>query len=175
MPCRRTRGGVLASTGGDTSMHSTRQAAHRAALNMIAGVAMTLALTLTTTPTAVAATKSPHHYGGHCANRLCTRYVENTPSCWRHRGHAPIARCFIARAAARFGQSRSEAYYIAHRESRYNWNVTNRSSGAAGLFQFMPRTWSYTPYRHHSPYNPRWAALAAMWMWKHGWKSAWAA
>ena len=152
-------------------MSSTLRGARRAALTMIAGAVAALALTLTVTPTAAARP----HFGGHCANRLCTRYVKNTPSCWRHRGHAPIARCFIARAAARFGQSRSEAYYIAHRESRYNWNVTNRSSGAAGLFQFMPRTWSYTPYRHKSPYNPRWAALAAMWMWKHGWKSAWAA
>jgi hypothetical protein len=32
----------------------------------------------------------------------------------------------------------------------------------------MPRTWASTPYRKQSPYNPRWASLAAMWMWKHG-------
>lgn len=152
-------------------MSSTLRGARRAALTTIAGAVAALALTLTATPTAAARP----HYGGRCANRLCTRYAKNTPSCWRLRGQAPIARCFIARAAARFGQSRSQAFSIAHRESRYNWNVTNRSSGAAGLFQFMPRTWAYTPYRRKSPYNPRWAALAAMWMWKHGWKSAWAA
>jgi hypothetical protein len=155
-------------------MFSTRRAAHRAAHNMIASAVLALALILTLTPTAKAVQKSPHHYGGHCANRLCTKYVKNTPSCWRFRSQSRIARCFIARAADRFGQSRSEAYYIAHRESRYHWNVTNRSSGAAGLFQFMPRTWQYTPYRHRSPYNPRWAPLAAMWMWKHGYKSHWA-
>jgi hypothetical protein len=155
-------------------MRSTRRAARRAARKTIVGILVMPALMLTMTPTAAAATRTPRHYDGHCANRLCTKDTKNTPSCWRLRGHAPIARCFIRRAAARFGQSRYEAYYIAHRESRYNWRVTNSSSGAAGLFQFMPRTWAYTPYRHHSPYHPRWAALAAMWMWKHGWKSAWA-
>jgi hypothetical protein len=155
-------------------MRSTRRAAHRAARKTIVGVLVMPALMLTLTPTtAAAATKNAHRYGGHCANRLCTKDVKNTPSCWRHKGHARISRCFIRRAAARYGQSRHEAYYIAHRESRYNWRVTNSSSGAAGLFQFMPRTWAYTPYRSRSPYHPRWAALAAMWMWKHGWKSAW--
>jgi hypothetical protein len=67
-----------------------------------------------------------------------------------------------------YGQSKSRAYHIAWRESRYNWRVTNRSSGAAGLYQFMSRTWLTTPYRKHSRYHPRWAALAAMWMWAHG-------
>jgi hypothetical protein len=156
-------------------MTSTRRAARRAARKTIAGVLVMPALMLTMTPTAAVASKSGHRYDGHCANRLCTKDTRNTPSCWRLKGHGPIARCFIRRAAARFDQNRHEAYYIAHRESRYNWRVTNSSSGAAGLFQFMPRTWAYTPYRHKSPYHPRWAALAAMWMWKHGYKSAWAA
>jgi hypothetical protein len=154
-------------------MHSTRRAAHRAALNTMTGVLATLALMLITSAPAGAAQRSPHRYGGHCANRLCTKDVANTPSCWRFSSHSRVARCFIARAAARYGQSRSDAYYIAHRESRYNWRVTNSSSGAAGLFQFMPRTWRYTPYRNHSPYHPKWAALAAMWMWRHGYKSHW--
>ena len=146
-------------------MSSTRRAARKAALPKMIGalLALTFMLTLTTT-TAQAA----HRYAGGCANRLCTKDRTDVPSCWRLKGRAPIARCFIARAAARYGQSRSEAYYVAHRESRYNWRVTNASSGAAGLYQFMPRTWAYTPYRRHSPYHPRWAALAAMWMWAHG-------
>jgi hypothetical protein len=155
------------------SMLSTSKAAHRAARNTITGVLMTLALFMTIAPTAQAAERSPHRYGGHCANRLCTKDVRDTPSCWRFSHRSDISRCFIARAALRFGQSRSEAFYIAHRESRYDWRATNSSSGAAGLFQFMSRTWAYTPYRHHSPYHPRWAALAAMWMWKHGYKSHW--
>jgi hypothetical protein len=153
-------------------MRSTSTAAHSAATK-IAGVIATLALMLTITTTATAATKDPHRFGGHCANRLCTKDVRDTPSCWRFSSQSRISRCFIARAALRFHQSRSEAFYIAHRESRYNWRATNSSSGAAGLFQFMPRTWAYTPYRNHSAYHPRWAALAAMWMWKHGYKSHW--
>jgi hypothetical protein len=51
--------------------------------------------------------------------------------------------------------------------------VTNSSSGAAGLYQFMPGTWAHTPYRRHSPYSPKWASLAAMWMWKRGGQHHW--
>src|SRR4051794_23708438 len=104
-----------------------------------------------------------------CANRLCTRYEPGTRSCPEsHHGRHAIARCYIARAAAHFRQSRSLAYAIAWRESRFDWRATNPSSGTAGLYQFAWRTWGSTPYRRHSPYQPRWAALAAMWMWKHG-------
>ena len=113
---------------------------------------------------------APVHAVQHspCANHLCTRYKANTPSCWRLHGHARVARCFISRAARHYGESQSKAFQIAWRESRYRWRVTNASSGAAGLYQFKRMTWNTTPYRHHSPYHPRWAALAAMWMWSHG-------
>jgi soluble lytic murein transglycosylase-like protein len=152
-------------------MHSTRLAAlRRAALTTMAGAALALTLMLTLPgSTATAATKQ----GGPCANRLCTKYQANTPSCWKQHGRSKVARCFIARAASHFRQSKSQAYHIAWRESRYNWRVTNSSSGAAGLYQFMPRTWHSTPYHKHSPYHPRWAALAAMWMWAHGGYSHW--
>lgn len=133
-------------------MRSTRTAAHRAAKRSIAGAVLALALTLTMTTPARAHAK---------------------PSCWTEHGQRAIARCFIARAADHYRQPRSEAYYIAWRESRYNWRVTNRGSGAAGMFQFMPTTWAHSPYRHHSPYNPKWAALAAMWYWSHGGKFHW--
>src|SRR3954451_20045609 len=103
-----------------------------------------------------------------CADNLCTKDEPGTPSCRQHKHRHAVARCYIARAANHFGQSRSLAYAIAWRESRYNWRVTNPSSGTAGLYQFAWRTWGSTPYRKHSPYQPRWAALAAMWMWKHG-------
>jgi len=136
----------------------------------LAAFAAALMLMLTGMTAAPAAAKS---HGSPCANRLCTKDKAHTPSCWDYRGRAKIARCFIARAARHYGQSKSQAYHIAWRESRYNWRVTNRSSGAAGLYQFMPRTWRHTPYRKHSPYHPRWASLAAMWMWAHGGYSHW--
>src|SRR3954452_5072040 len=105
---------------------------------------------------------------GPCANHLCTKYKPHTASCWHKHGRRKTARCFIARAASHFRQSKAEAFHIAWRESRYDWHATNRSSGAAGLYQFMSRTWHATPYRKHSRCHPRWAALAAMWMWAHG-------
>ena len=109
-----------------------------------------------------------------CANRLCTKYEKGTDSCWNRSGRAAISRCFIYRASKHYRQSTSHALHIAHRESRFDWRVTNSSSGAAGLYQFMPRTWQSTPYRRHSPYHPKWASLAAMWMWKRGGLSHWA-
>ena len=136
----------------------------------IAGAVLALALTLTMAGTAQAV-----HYRGGCANRLCTKDRPQVRSCWRFHADRSVARCFISRAAARYGQSRSEAFYIAWRESRFHYRTTNGSSGAAGLYQFMPTTWAHSPYRHRSPYNPRWAALAAMWYWAHGGKYHWAA
>jgi soluble lytic murein transglycosylase-like protein len=154
-------------------MHSTRTAALlRVALRTMASAAAAFAVVLAvaTTP-ATASGNQPQK--NPCANRLCTKYKPHTPRCWDHNTRREISRCFIRRAARHYHQSLSQAYYIAHRESRYDYKATNSSSGAAGLYQFMPRTWASTPYGRHSAYNPRWAALAAMWMWKHGGYSHW--
>jgi hypothetical protein len=152
-------------------MFSTRSAAFRAAYKTLACAALALVLALSIAPTADAAKRSAD---GPCAGRLCKKDVPNTKKCWRFDARKKVARCFIARAAAHYGQSKKQAYYIAWRESRYNWKVTNPSSGTAGLYQFARGTWEHTPYRNYSPYHPRWAALAAMWMWKHGGQSHWA-
>jgi membrane-bound lytic murein transglycosylase B len=152
-------------------MHSTRTAALlRAALKTMACATVALAVVLSTAAAPAAAASKPKN---PCANRLCTKYKPHTPQCWDHSSRTKISRCFIRRAARHYHQSLSQAYYIAHRESRYDYRATNSSSGAAGLYQFMPRTWASTPYHKHSPYSPRWAALAAMWMWKHGGYSHW--
>ena len=110
-----------------------------------------------------------------CADKLCRHYKDGVKSCWKRGGGARVrvSRCFIKRAARHYRQPTSLALAIAQRESRYDFRVTNASSGAAGLYQFMPTTWRSTPYRAHSPYEPRWAALAAMWMWAHGGYSHW--
>jgi hypothetical protein len=153
-------------------MSSTRFAAlRRAALNTIACATLACALMLTLSTTGAAAGGKP--VKEPCANRLCTKDKPRAKSCWSLHSRTKVARCFIKRAALHYHQPLSQAYYIAHRESRYNWRVTNSSSGAAGLYQFMPRTWASTPYHKHSPYHPRWASLAAMWMWKHGGQSHW--
>ena len=108
-----------------------------------------------------------------CANKFCTRDVKAAPSCRRFAKAKTEAKCFIKRAAANFGQDYGTAKTIAYRESRLNPKATNSSSGAAGLFQFMPGTWASTPYRKRSVYHPRWAALAAMWMWSKGGQHHW--
>jgi hypothetical protein len=152
-------------------MRSTRPAALSAAMKsiLIAAVAVAIGLSLAAAPASAQSHKSP------CADRLCKRDVPNTPKCTKLHGHKKVARCFIARAARHYGQSKRQAYYIAWRESRYNWRVTNPSSGTAGLYQFARTTWNHTPYRRYSPYNPRMASLAAMWMWKHGGQYHWRA
>jgi len=153
-------------------MFSTSTAALlRVAFKTMACAAVAFAVVLSVAAEPAAAQAKPNR--GPCANRLCTKYKPHTKSCWSLHSRAKVARCFIRRAARHYHQPTSQAYYIAHRESHYNWRVTNGSSGAAGLYQFMPRTWNSTPYRHHSPYHPRWASLAAMWMWAHGGYSHW--
>jgi len=138
--------------------------------SLITALAAAALLALAVPASASAAVRSSSDV---CANKLCTKYKSGTPSCWSKGSRAKISRCFIYRASRHYRQSTSHALHIAHRESRFNWRVTNSSSGAAGLYQFMPRTWQSTPYRKHSPYNPKWASLAAMWMWKRGGLSHW--
>lgn len=58
-------------------------------------------------------------------------------------------------------------------ESRYNPRARNRSSGAAGLLQFLRSTWATTPYRRLNPYDPYANALAAAWMHAHGRGGEW--
>lgn len=109
-----------------------------------------------------------------CANTFCTKDRPGTPSCHRFVKDINVTRCFVKRAAAHYGQSERQALAISYRESRWHPHATNSSSGAAGIYQFMPVTWAHQPYKHHSPYQPRWAALAAMWFWDHGGYHHWA-
>jgi soluble lytic murein transglycosylase-like protein len=108
-----------------------------------------------------------------CADRLCKVSKPGHRSCWRHAHRASVSKCFIRRAARHFHQPSGQALAIAYRESHYDYRQTNPNSGAAGLYQFMRGTWKHTPYRARSPYQPRWASLAAMWMWAHGGYSHW--
>jgi len=51
-----------------------------------------------------------------------------------------------------------KALCVAHRESRFHVFATNRSSGAAGLFQWLPHSWRVYSHRYGldgaSPYDP---------------------
>lgn len=135
---------------------------------------LTAAMVFVTLLASPAIRKAPAGPGEACKTRLCWKNQPGTESCHtRYKRTAGVSKCFIRRAAAHFGESKKHAYAIAHRESRFNPKVTNSSSGAAGLYQFMPGTWASTPYRKKSVYSPKWAALGAMWMWSRGGYSHW--
>ena len=65
------------------------------------------------------------------------------------------------------------AMNVAWCESRYHPNSVNSSSGASGLFQFLPSTWAFTPYAKYSPFDPKWNALAAAWLYSRDGPSQW--
>jgi soluble lytic murein transglycosylase-like protein len=65
------------------------------------------------------------------------------------------------------------AMNVAWCESRYHPNSVNSSSGASGLFQFLPSTWAFTPYASQSPFDPKYNALAAAWLYNRDGPSQW--
>jgi soluble lytic murein transglycosylase-like protein len=56
------------------------------------------------------------------------------------------------------------ALRIASCESTNNPDAVNVSSGAEGLFQFLPSTWAVTPWANSSPFDPSANAQAAAWL-----------
>ena len=62
---------------------------------------------------------------------------------------------------------------VAWCESRYHPNSVNSSSGAEGLFQFLPSTWAFGPYAGYSAFDPRYNALAAAWLYQRDGPSQW--
>ena len=79
----------------------------------------------------------------------------------------------ITAAANRYGQSPSAMLAVARCESNLDPNAVNKSSGASGLFQFLPGTWKTTPYASYSIFDPWANANAAGWMWSVGRRGEW--
>lgn len=79
----------------------------------------------------------------------------------------------ITAAANRYGQSPSAMLAVARCESNLNPNAVNRSSGASGLFQFLPGTFRSTPYASYPILDPWANANAAGWMWSVGRRGEW--
>jgi transglycosylase-like protein with SLT domain len=65
------------------------------------------------------------------------------------------------------------AFNVAWCESRYHPTSVNSSSGAAGLFQFLPSTWAFTPEHTSSPFDPVANSLAAAWLYNRDGPSQW--
>jgi len=65
------------------------------------------------------------------------------------------------------------AVNVAYCESRYHPNSVNSSSGASGLFQFLPSTWAFTPWHAQSPFDPVANAQAAAWLYHRSGPNQW--
>jgi soluble lytic murein transglycosylase-like protein len=65
------------------------------------------------------------------------------------------------------------ALKIAKCESNYNPYAVNRSSGASGLFQFLPSTWAASPYHAQSVFDPSANTHAAAWLYQHAGPNQW--
>lgn len=80
----------------------------------------------------------------------------------------------LAAIYAVFGNSRglSWALRVAYCESRYNPLAVNRSSGASGLFQFMPSTWNAN-FPGQNIWDPYAQSRGALVFYNAGRQSAW--
>src|SRR5207253_1078646 len=80
----------------------------------------------------------------------------------------------LAAIYAVFGNSPglSWALRVANCESHYNPLAINRSSGASGLFQFMPATWNAN-FPGQNIWDPYAQARAALVFYNAGRQSAW--
>jgi Transglycosylase SLT domain len=83
-------------------------------------------------------------------------------------------RAIIVAAFSSLGQAAvSWALRVAACESGYNQFAVNRSSGAAGLFQFMPSTWAHSPWAAQSPFDPVANSQAAAWLYARSGPGQW--
>jgi uncharacterized protein YraI len=79
----------------------------------------------------------------------------------------------IYAAADAYGQPREDMLRVARCESVLDPGAVNASSGASGLFQFMPGTWATTPYADQDIFDATANANAAAWMWAVGRRNEW--
>jgi hypothetical protein len=79
----------------------------------------------------------------------------------------------IYEAADSHGQSRDAMLRVARCESGLNPSAVGGGGTYHGLFQFVPSTFSGTPYGEYDIYDPWANANAAGWIWAEGKKSSW--
>ena len=71
------------------------------------------------------------------------------------------------------GGAQTWALRVAMCESGYNPYAVNRSSGASGLFQFLPSTWAGSPEHNQSVFDPTANATAAAWLYGRSGGAPW--
>jgi soluble lytic murein transglycosylase-like protein len=112
---------------------------------------------------------------GFVAGAVLASYL--TLSCAVGHTQSPEVSAAISSAAQRHGVSEAWLRRVAFCESRFLPWATNRRSGAAGLMQFMPRTWAWMSqqagWAGASPYDPYAAADVAAWAFSVGLSSHW--
>jgi len=86
--------------------------------------------------------------------------------------HRPAVSEAIGLAAAVYGNGPT-LWRKANCESHLSPRAYNGSSGASGLFQFLPSTWRSTPFGSFSVWSPYANALAAGWMHSAGRGGEW--
>ena len=83
----------------------------------------------------------------------------------------------IDEASAAYGVSAVQMRRISWCESRWFPGAYNRSSGASGLFQFIPRTWRWASaqagYGGHSPFEAEANVFSAAWLLRYGGAQHW--
>jgi soluble lytic murein transglycosylase-like protein len=112
---------------------------------------------------------------GFVAGAVLASYV--ALSCAPTRAQSPEVQAAIHQASVRHGVSEAWLRRVAYCESRFLPWARNTRSGAAGLFQFMPRTWAWMSgqagWGGASPYDPYAAADVAAWAFRAGLSSHW--
>jgi hypothetical protein len=89
-------------------------------------------------------------------------------------GSVAAMKQIILNAFAPLGAAAQQwALRVAMCESSYNPYAVNRSSGASGLFQFLPSTWAGSPYHNQSVFDPVANAQAAAWLYQRYGPSQW--
>jgi soluble lytic murein transglycosylase-like protein len=105
--------------------------------------------------------------GGGCNTDACHERLH------RYRCADGIVAACIDRAAMRWNVDRWLLRRRAWCESRMDPGAYNTTSGASGLFQFLPSTWQRTPYAGRSVWSAKWSSLAAAWMQRMGHGNEW--
>ena len=103
---------------------------------------------------------------------VAVRYLGRVRSLQATLGRDPDVATAIGLACVVYGHC-SELWRKARCESNLHRYSVNTTSGASGLFQFLPSTWRSTPFGRYSVFDPYANALAAGWMHTRGRGGEW--